>query len=179
MGPAFVLFTGIPASGKTTLSRAVAEVLRRREIPCFWIDGDELRKAYSAGLGFDREGRRENLRRAAEVGRVFYDKGEVVLAALVAPFREDRAELRSKFPRFLEVHLVCDALICARRDPKGLWWKASMGHLKGLTGFDAPYEVPEHPELRLDTGQEGLLDCRNKVIDLLSSAGNGPEAGVS
>src|SRR5918997_6394124 len=144
-------FTGLPASGKSTIAAGVeAELLAQRR-SAYVLDGDNLRHGLNGDLGFSAADRAENVRRTAEVSALLADAGVVVLVALVSPYRADRAAARAVHQRlelpFLEVHVATSLDECERRDPKGLYARARSGELKGLTGVDDPYEPPEAAEL--------------------------------
>jgi len=159
--------TGLSASGKTTLANAVAQRLTDRGIVCKVLDGDELRNGLCAGLGYSREDRRENIRRAAEACRLLNSVGVVVIAALISPYREDRESARQiiGLSAFREIWIAAPLSVCEDRDPKGLYRKARSGEIRGFTGVDDPYEVPIDPYLALDTHRLGVVEC---VINLES-----------
>lgn len=148
-----IWFTGLPGSGKTTLATGVVNALIRRGGRATLLDGDALRGHVSSDLGFDREGRREAVRRAAGIARVLAEQGQIVAVALVSPYAEDRAQARQLFPpgAFIEVFVDAPVEVCRRRDPKGHYRRAANGDLSDFTGHDAPYEAPEAPELHLQT----------------------------
>jgi adenylyl-sulfate kinase len=152
--------TGLPAAGKTSLARALCEALQASGAPAFVLDGDELRRGLCADLGLSEADRRENIRRAGAVARLMFDAGLNVACAFVSPFAQDRAVVRALFPaqRFVEVHLSTSLQECARRDPKGLYARARSGELRGLTGYDAPYESPQAAEFVFDTLDLSLAD---------------------
>jgi adenylyl-sulfate kinase len=141
-----VWLTGLPGAGKTTVAEALARALRERGRACLIIDGDALRRELCRDLGFSREDRREQCRRAAALARLVADQGLIAIVALVSPFRVDRAAARQAIAphAWHEVHVATSAELCAQRDRRGLWTSAS-----GLTGRDAPYEAPEQPSLRI------------------------------
>lgn len=145
--------TGLPAAGKTTLARALADALKASGRPVFVLDGDELRQGLCADLGLSDADRSENIRRAGEVARLMEKAGITVVCAFVSPFEADRQRVRSLFQQgqFAEVHLNTPLDECIRRDPKGLYAKARAGTITGLTGWDAPYEAPVHPEFIFNT----------------------------
>ncbi len=150
-------FTGIPGSGKTTVSSVVAEILRGQGRPVAVLDGDALRKGLNSDLGFAREDRRENVRRIGEVALLLASQGIVCLCAVIAPFREDRQRLRERLGSlFHEVFVSCPPEICAQRDPKGHYARANRGEIKQFTGISDAYEPPEQPELVLSTHLEDL-----------------------
>ena len=151
-------FTGLPASGKSTIAAGVeAELLAQRR-NAYVLDGDNLRHGLNGDLGFSAEDRTENVRRTAEVSALLADAGVVVLVALVSPYRADRAAARAAHELrglpFLEVHVATTLEECEARDPKGLYARARSGELRGLTGVDDPYEPPEDPELVVGGGGE-------------------------
>lgn len=146
-------FTGLPGSGKSTLAFALERELHARGIACLVLDGDNVRHGLCRDLGFSEDDRRENLRRVGEVSKLFVEAGTVVLAALVSPNSEDRRMVRAMFEEgdFAEVYVRCSLEECERRDPKGLYKKARSGLIPSFTGIGAPYDVPERPELTIDT----------------------------
>ena len=169
---ALVWLTGLSASGKTTLARAVERALHADGVHTYRLDGDVVRDGLNADLGFSPEDRRENVRRIAEVGRLMVDAGLVVLVAVIAPYAEDRAETRARFEPgdFFEVWVDTSLEVCEQRDPKGLYKRARAGQLADFTGISAPYEIPDAPELRA-VGAGDLLEQRDRVIEMLRAAG--------
>jgi bifunctional enzyme CysN/CysC len=168
---ATIWFTGLPASGKSTLAVAVERALVEAGQVAYLLDGDNLRHGLSDDLGFSAGDRTENIRRVGHLTRLLADAGVVALAALVSPLRSDREIARSlndaaKLP-FIEVYVATPVQECARRDPKGLYARAKSGELKGLTGIDAPYEAPEAPDLVVDTTGADIDDLVQQVIALL------------
>ena len=169
---ALVWFTGLSASGKTTLAWAVEQALNAQGVHTYWLDGDVVRDGLNADLGFSPEHRRENVRRIAEVGRLMVDAGLIVLAAVIAPYAKDRAETRARFEPgdFFEVWVDTTIEVCEQRDPKGLYRRARKGELSDFTGVSAPYEIPDDPELRA-VGNGNLDEQRDRVIAMLRAAG--------
>ncbi|RUM87919.1 MAG: adenylyl-sulfate kinase [Thermodesulfatator sp.] len=165
-----IWFTGLPASGKSTIAHFLEKELFDRGIRAYVLDGDNIRHGLCGDLGFSREDRRENLRRIAEVCRLMQEAGLLVLAAFVSPYREDRRLVREIVGEatFLEVYVRCSPETCEKRDPKGLYRKARLGKIQGFTGVDAPYEEPETPDLILDTEEEDLETCVQRVLEMLS-----------
>jgi len=152
----FVLwFTGLSASGKSTLAGLLHAELAKSGFPCFVLDGDRLRSGLCSDLGFSAEDRAENLRRAGEVARLLVDAGLVVIAAFISPYLADRARVRSRFDRdqFYEIFLECPIEVCRQRDPKGLYRKAQEGLIPAFTGVSDPYEPPNAPDLVIRTSQ--------------------------
>jgi len=158
-GGATLWFTGLPASGKSTVAAALEAELVGRGRPAYLLDGDNLRHGLNGDLGFSPEDRVENMRRTAEVARLFADAGVVALVSLVSPYRADRALARARHADgslpFLEVWVSTSVEECERRDPKGLYARARRGELPNLTGVGAPYEAPEHADVEV-TGKEPL-----------------------
>jgi adenylyl-sulfate kinase len=153
--PALVVWlTGLSASGKSTIARAVEQRLFAEGVSVARLDGDNVRHGLCGDLGFSHEDRTENIRRVAEVAALLYDLGHVVVCAFISPYRSDRDFARSLVPadRFLEVYVQCSLDECERRDPKGLYRKAHAGEIPGFTGVDDAYEEPLNPELIVDTG---------------------------
>ncbi|MEH3131551.1 MAG: adenylyl-sulfate kinase [Mycolicibacterium neoaurum] len=168
---ATIWFTGLPASGKSTLAVAVERALVESGRVAYLLDGDNLRHGLSDDLGFSAGDRAENIRRVGHLTRLLADAGVVALASLVSPLKSDRDLARTlndaaKLP-FLEVHVATPVAECERRDPKGLYARARAGELKGLTGIDAPYEPPENPDLVVDTTGADIDDLVARVIALL------------
>ncbi len=162
-------FTGLSASGKSTIAHKVERHLFEQGVRAYVFDGDNIRHGINSDLGFSREDRRENLRRIAEISKLFVDAGIIVLAAFISPFREDRQYIRSRFEgdNFFEIYVKCSIEECERRDPKGQYKKARAGIIKNYTGVSSPYEEPESPDLVLDTEQITIDEAVEKVIDLL------------
>jgi adenylyl-sulfate kinase len=164
-------FTGLPASGKSTIAAGVeAELLSQRR-SAYVLDGDNLRHGLNGDLGFSAADRTENVRRTAEVSALLADAGVVVLVALVSPYRADRAAARaaheSRGLPFFEVHVATTLEECEARDPKGLYARARSGELRGLTGVDDPYEPPEEAELVVGGGGEPTGDAVARVLAAL------------
>lgn len=166
---AVVWFTGLSGSGKSTLAIALERALSARGILCRILDGDNVRCGINAGLGFSEADRRENIRRVAEVCRLFVDTGIVVLACFVSPSRELRqmaAEIVGA-EDFLEVYVATPLAECERRDVKGLYAKARRGEIRDFTGISAPFEEPQQPALRLDTSGRTVEGCVGELLRLV------------
>ncbi len=171
-GGATIWFTGLSGSGKSTLATAVEHQLVLRGRGAYRLDGDNLRSGLNGDLGFSREARQENCRRVAEVARLFADAGLVALVAVISPYAESRLlarelHLRAGLP-FIEVYLAASADCCATRDPKGLYAQASAGHIGSFTGVDDPYEVPEAPDLVVES-ETTVSDAVGMVLDVLDA----------
>lgn len=166
-------FTGLSASGKSTIAHSVEKKLFERGFRTYVLDGDNVRHGINNNLGFSREDRKENLRRIAEVSMLFVDAGILALAAFISPYKEDREYIRKRFEgdNFLEIYVKCSIEECEKRDPKGQYKKARAGIIKNYTGVSAPYEEPENPDLILDTEKKSLEECVDMVIDLLTKRG--------
>ena len=167
----FVLwFTGLSASGKTTLASLLSVELAKEQLACFVLDGDRLRSGLCIDLGFSAPDRAENIRRAGEVARLLIDAGLVVIAALISPYESDRARVRSLFDRdqFYEIFLECPVEVCRRRDPKGLYRKAEAGIIPAFTGITDPYERPSAPDLVLRTGELTIEESMNVLVRFVS-----------
>jgi bifunctional enzyme CysN/CysC len=168
---ATIWFTGLPASGKSTIAVAVERALVESGRVAYLLDGDNLRHGLSDDLGFSPGDRTENIRRVGHLTRLLADAGVVALASLVSPLKSDRETARAlsdaaKLP-FIEVHVATSLEECEKRDPKKLYARARSGELKGLTGVDAPYEAPENADLVLDTAGADTDDLAAQVIALL------------
>lgn len=166
-----IWFTGLPASGKSTIAHNVERALFERGIRAYVLDGDNIRHGLNADLGFGREERKENLRRVAELSKLMVDAGLVVLAAFVSPYREDRAFVKDVLgdENFFEIFVKCSAEVCEGRDPKGQYKKAREGLIKNYTGVSAPYEKPESPDLVLNTEVLSVQDSVGRILGLLDS----------
>lgn len=171
-------FTGLSASGKSTIASALEQELVHRGVHCYRLDGDNIRFGLNKNLGFSAEDRAENIRRIGEVARLFADSGCVALTSFISPYRKDRdlaRELHEKDKAgaipFLEVFADTPIEICEQRDPKGLYKKARAGELKGFTGIDDPYEAPLKPELVLKPAAMSVEDSVRACLELLTARG--------
>lgn len=164
-----IWLTGLSGAGKSTLAHCIEELLFSKGVYTYLLDGDIMRNGLNSNLGFSEEDRRENIRRAGEVAKMFFDAGMVVLAAFISPYQEDRDRIRACFgeSEFIEVYVKCDLAICEQRDTKGLYRKARAGELPDFTGIDSPYEEPIAPELIVDTGKLNINEAVNQIIKLI------------
>ena len=176
---AILWFTGLSGAGKSTLANAVNSALFEQGLACYVLDGDNVRHGLCSDLGFSDADREENIRRIGEVAKLFVDAGVVVLTAFVSPFQADRARARGLVEAgdFIEIHCAADLEVCESRDTKGLYAKARTGEIKEFTGISSPYEAPEHPELRIDTGRQSLEACVLQVLAYLEQVGVIPAPG--
>ena len=161
-----IWLTGLPASGKTTISLALAERLTEQGHSVETLDGDEIRRGLSADLGYSAENRRQHNRRVIFVSKLLVRNGVVVLIPLISPYRETRAYARSELQRFVEVYVKCPVEECIRRDPKGLYAKAIRGEIKNFTGIDDPYEEPTSPELIVETNLLSVEECVTRIMQV-------------
>ena len=164
-----VWFTGLSGSGKSTVAIGVERELQRRGLLCRILDGANIRSGINNNLGFSEADRVENIRRIAEVGKLFVDTGIITLAAFISPNNALRRMAAGIIGAedFLEVYVSTPLEVCERRDVKGLYAKARRGEIKEFTGVSAPFEVPEHPALSLDTSSLTVEESVEKVLELI------------
>ena len=168
-------FTGLSASGKSTIAVALEQVLAQRKVFCYRLDGDNVRHGLNNNLGFSAEDRAENIRRIGEVSKLFADAGCVTLSSFISPYTRDRDNAR-KFHeddglKFFEVFVDTPIEVCEERDPKGLYKKARAGEIKGFTGIDDPYEAPTKAELVLKPAEHSLEECVIQCVEFLEKQG--------
>ena len=168
-------FTGLSASGKSTIAVAVEQVLLNRGHHVYRLDGDNIRMGLNKNLGFSPEDRTENIRRIGEVSKLFADAGILSIASFISPYAEDRDAVRTLHTEnnvpYFECYIDVSLEVAEERDPKGLYKKARAGEIKGFTGIDAPYEAPENAELHLKTHENDLETCVAKVIEFIDAQG--------
>jgi adenylylsulfate kinase len=159
-------FTGLSGSGKSTLAHAVEKALFDMGCRTFVFDGDNVRHGLCADLEFTHQDRQENIRRIGEMSRLFIEAGVIALTAFISPFKQDRERVRSLVAAgdFIEIYCRAALETCESRDVKGLYAKARQGEIKEFTGISSPYEVPENPELVIDTGSLPLEECVAQVM---------------
>ncbi len=164
--PATLWLTGLSGSGKSTIAYALEQKLVASGHACVVLDGDNIRHGLNRDLGFSPEDRSENIRRIAEVAKLFNEAGLMVITAFISPYREDRAKAREIIGagRFIETFVDAPLAECERRDPKGLYKKARAGQIPEFTGISAPYEAPEQPDLRLDAGGRSVDELVAMVL---------------
>ena len=164
-----IWFTGLSASGKSTIAHALSKELHRLNANSYVLDGDNVRHGLNKDLGLNPEDRKENIRRVGEVAKLFIDAGLITLAAFISPYREDRMQIRKLLGKgqCIEVFVKCPFSECEKRDPKGVYKKAKAGEIQQFTGLSAPYEEPENPEIILDTDKLSVDKCVKVIFDYL------------
>lgn len=164
-----IWLTGLSGSGKSTVALGVERELHARGILCRILDGDNIRAGINSNLGFSAEDRRENIRRIAEIGKLFVDTGIVTIAAFVSPTEEYRSLARDIIGAedFKEVYVSTPLEECERRDVKGLYARARRGEVKDFTGISAPFEAPASPTLTIDTSVLPLEESVRRVVRLI------------
>ena len=164
--PKVYWLTGLSGAGKSTIALPLHKALCERHGHACLLDGDIVRNGLCRDLGFDAASRTENIRRMAEVAKLFHLAGLPVVAALISPFRADRDMARRCLPEgvFMEIYVATPLSVCEQRDPKGLYKKARCGELHEFTGISSPYEAPEHPDLVLDTQKMDVASCVDAIL---------------
>ena len=168
-------FTGLSASGKSTIAFTLEHVLVQRGRLAYVLDGDNIRHGLNKNLGFSAADREENIRRIGEVAKLFADCGVLTMTSFISPYRKDRDAVRAlhvagRVP-FIEIHVSTPIATCEQRDPKGLYKKARAGELKNFTGIDDPYEPPLHPELTIDATTTSPQDATVLLLEYLQQQG--------
>jgi len=163
--PKCIWFTGLSGSGKSTLADALDKELTSQGMHTYILDGDNLRNGLCSDLKFSDEDRHENIRRVAEVAKLMYDAGLIVICALISPFNKDRAFARSLFSHggFIEIFVDTPIDLIIKRDPKGHYQNAKKGLIKNFTGLDSSYEIPANPEIVIDTGKLSVGQSLDKI----------------
>lgn len=171
-----IWFTGLSGAGKTTLACGLEQQLLERGVLTARLDGDVLRAGLNTDLGFSAADRAENIRRVSEVANILTLSGVVVLVAVISPFSAGREAARRRIgaARFSLVHVATSLAACEARDPKGLYRRARAGELKDFTGISSPYEVPQHPDMRLETAGRGAIECVDELVVWLAERHLGP-----
>ena len=166
---AVLWFTGLSGSGKSTIADRVEQLLLAEGVHTYLLDGDNIRTGLNRGLGFSEEDRTENIRRIAEVCKLFLDAGLVALSAFVSPLKSDREQVKSIVgaDNFIEIFINTSLAECERRDVKGLYKKARAGEIKNFTGIDAPYEVPEQPTITINTATMSIDQSAEEIVNYL------------
>ncbi len=162
-------FTGLSGSGKTTLAFELEQRLFKKGFHAYVLDGDNVRGGLNADLGFSPEDRAENIRRIGEVAALFAEAGYIVISAFISPYRRDRRQARDAADDpFHVVYLDADLEVCESRDPKGLYKKARAGEIPDFTGISAPYEIPENPNLVIDTATRTVEESMAVLMDYVN-----------
>jgi adenylylsulfate kinase len=165
-------FTGLSASGKSTMAVALEQKLHEMNCRTYILDGDNIRHGLNKDLGFSPRDRNENIRRIGEVAHLLRDAGIINMVAFISPYRSDRQlarDLSKNDGTFIEVYVDCPVDVCEARDPKGMYKKARDGVIKEFTGISAPYETPENPEIHLLTGLYDIGECVGQILNYLHS----------
>jgi adenylylsulfate kinase len=162
-------FTGLSASGKSTLANALDKFLYQNAIHSYVLDGDNVRHGLNKDLGFSPEDRKENIRRIGEVAKLFVNAGLVTITAFISPYREDRDMVRNMFTKgeFIEIYVKCSVEKCEERDPKGLYKKAREHEIQEFTGISAPYEEAYSPEIIINTEITSIEDSVQQLVEYL------------
>ncbi|MDO3382767.1 adenylyl-sulfate kinase [Gilvimarinus algae] len=168
--PRCIWLTGLSGAGKSTIANALDATLHANGIKSFLLDGDNVRHGLNKDLGMTESDRAENIRRVGEVAKLMVDAGLVVICAFISPYKRDRQMVRSVFDhgQFIEAYLDTPLSVCENRDPKGLYKKARAGMIKQFTGISDPYEVPENPEVVLDTSKNSVAESVKVILGALS-----------
>ena len=171
--PAVLWLTGLSGAGKSTIANLVQKRLHALGRHTYLLDGDNLRHGLNRDLGFVEADRVENIRRVAEVAKLFVDSGTMVLVSLISPYRQERAMARElvEGQEFIEIFVDTALEICEQRDPKGLYRKARAGEPVNFTGIDAPYKPPVSPEIRVDGGTASPETAADAILDYLRDQG--------
>lgn len=169
---AFVIwFVGLSGSGKSTLASSLEAHLYNSGLKTYILDGDNIRSGLNNDLDFSEESRKENIRRISEVASLFVDAGTIALTAFISPFKEDRDKAREVIgaDNFFEVYVDCPLEVCEQRDVKGLYKKAREGKIKDFTGISSPFEIPDQPDLVVNTATDSLEDCLEDLKKAIES----------
>ena len=166
-------FTGLSGSGKSTLAHSLEEKLFQKGCRTFVLDGDNVRHGLNSNLDFSEAGRTENIRRISEVSKLMLESGLIVMTAFISPINKDRGEARQLISNedFIEIYCKASIETCETRDVKGLYKRARAGEITNYTGIDSPYEVPENPELTIDTDNQSLEGSVSTILSFLKSNG--------
>ncbi len=164
-----IWFTGLSASGKSTISHYLEKMLHDLGCSTYVFDGDNVRHGLCRDLTFSCKDRNENIRRIGEMVNLFIDAGTIAITAFISPFQKEREEVRNLIgrDRFIEVYVNCPIEVCIQRDPKGIYAKALAGEIKNFTGISSPYEAPENPDIEIKADREDFLSaaaCIQKYI---------------
>lgn len=171
--PCILWFTGLSASGKSTIANAVEKKLFEMNMKTYLLDGDNIRHGLNKDLFFSEADRVENIRRIGEVAKLFVDSGTIILTAFISPFQKDRELVRNLVEKdeFIEIFIDTPLEVCESRDPKGLYKKARNGEIQNFTGIDSPYESPVSPEIYIKNDNIDMSDIVNQIIMYLEIKG--------
>ncbi|WP_434637281.1 adenylyl-sulfate kinase [Sulfurimonas sp. NW7] len=171
--PCVLWFTGLSGSGKSTLANAVEVKLNQLQKHSYLLDGDNIRTGLNQGLGFSEEDRVENIRRVAEVAKLFVESGLIVLSAFISPFQKERDKARALVANdeFIEIFVDTPLEVCQHRDPKGLYKKAIKGEIPNFTGISSPYEIPNKAEIHIKTDKMTIEEASQIIIQYLQKRG--------
>jgi adenylylsulfate kinase len=166
---AAVWFTGLSASGKSTVAHCLEKLLYQQGCSTYVFDGDNVRHGLCSDLGFSAADRTENIRRIGEMVRLFVDAGIIAVTAFISPGKKDREKIRSLVEdrHFIEVFVDCPVEVCEKRDKKGIYAKARAGIIKDFTGISAPYDIPENPDLVIKSQYEDAMEAAKRVIGIM------------
>ena len=167
--PILIWLSGISGSGKSTIANELEKKLYENNFLSYLLDGDNIRIGLNKDLGFTDDDRKENIRRISEVSRLMLDAGLIVITAFISPFKEERQLAKSLVleENYFLVHVDCSVEKCEERDVKGLYRKARAGEIKNFTGIDSPYEVPENPNLTVNTEKESVNESVEKIFNAI------------
>ena len=165
-----IWFTGLSGSGKSTIANLVEEKLHQQGVKTYSLDGDNIRDGINKDLTFSPEDRTENIRRIAEISKLFIDAGIVVLGAFVSPYKKDRKNIENivDSSNFVEIFINTSVEECERRDVKGLYQKARKGEIKDFTGISAPYEAPSNPAIEIVTEEMTIEESVSKIVEYIN-----------
>jgi adenylyl-sulfate kinase len=170
-----IWFTGLSGAGKSTIGQRVASELRERGLRVEVLDGDEVRRTLSAGLGFTKEDRDINIRRIGFVAELLTRNGVVAITAAISPYKDTRAEVRERIGRFVEVYVSCSIDVLSERDVKGLYKRALAGEIAHFTGVSDPYEAPDAPDVVVDSGTQTIDESVAAVLAAIEASGLLPD----
>lgn len=161
-------FVGLSGSGKSTVSDALEQFLFEQQLDTYTLDGDNIRMGINNDLGFTETERSENIRRIAEIGKLFTHSGTIVLTAFITPLTSDRERAREILgDDYVEIYVNCPVAVCEARDVKGLYARARSGEIPNFTGISAPFEAPEHPDIEIKTHKESVAACVEQIWNVI------------